>query len=69
MGIKIKPLHEVFCCTRNACHATGKTGPWDERWQLNISGTGIREMLRAEQKRVIADLESKLEQAPGEASE
>lgn len=46
MGIEIRLFHEVFYCTRCASHATSQTCPHDERYRLNISGTGIREMLR-----------------------
>lgn len=46
MGIDIRLFHEVFYCTRCASHATSQTCPHDERYRLNISGTGIREMLR-----------------------
>lgn len=46
LGIDIRLFHEVFYCTRSASHATAQTSPYDERYRLNISGTGIREMLR-----------------------
>lgn len=46
MGIDVRFFHEVFYCTRCASHATPHTCPHDERFRLNISGTGIREMLR-----------------------
>lgn len=46
LGIKVQLFHEVFYCTRCACHATTETCPHDLRYRLNISGTGIREMLR-----------------------
>lgn len=46
LGIDIRLYHEVFYCTR--CHslATVQTCPHDESYRINISGTGIREMLR-----------------------
>ncbi|MFZ6049930.1 sulfate adenylyltransferase [Pseudomonas sp. CR3202] len=46
LGIEIRLFHEVFYCTRCSSHATTETCPHDERYRLNISGTGIREMLR-----------------------
>lgn len=46
LGIDIRLFHEVFYCTRCASHATDQTCPHDKRYRLNISGTGIREMLR-----------------------
>ncbi|MNQ59721.1 Sulfate adenylyltransferase [compost metagenome] len=46
LGIDVRLFHEVFYCTRCASHATTETCPHDERHRLNISGTGIREMLR-----------------------
>nr|WP_309503094.1 sulfate adenylyltransferase [uncultured Roseovarius sp.] len=46
LGIDIRLFHEVFYCTRCASHASEQTCPHDERYRLNISGTGIREMLR-----------------------
>lgn len=46
MGIDVRLFHEVFYCTRCASHATTQSCPHDERYRLNISGTGIREMLR-----------------------
>ena len=46
LGIDVRLFHEVFYCTRCASHATVQTCPHDERFRLNISGTGIREMLR-----------------------
>jgi sulfate adenylyltransferase len=42
----VRLFHEVFYCTRCACHATSETCPHDDRFRLTISGTGIREMLR-----------------------
>lgn len=46
LGIDIRLFHEVFYCTRCGTHATTQTCSHDERFRLNISGTGIREMLR-----------------------
>ncbi len=46
LGIDIRLFHEVFYCTRCSNHATTQTCLHDERYRLNISGTGIREMLR-----------------------
>lgn len=46
LGIDIRLFHEVFYCTRCASHASTQTCSHNERFRLNISGTGIREMLR-----------------------
>lgn len=46
MGIDIRLYHEVFYCTRCDNPATSQTCPHDERYRINISGTGIRELLR-----------------------
>lgn len=46
LGIDIRLFHEVFYCTRCDSSATEYTCPHDERYQINISGTGIRELLR-----------------------
>ena len=46
LGIDVRLFHEVFFCTRCDSHASTETCPHDERYRLNISGTGIREMLR-----------------------
>ncbi len=46
LGIDIRLFHEVFYCTRCSSHASERTCPHDHRYRLNISGTGIREMLR-----------------------
>lgn len=46
LGIDIRLFHEVFFCTRCDSHASSQSCPHDERYRLNISGTGIREMLR-----------------------
>lgn len=46
LGIDVRLFYEVFYCTR--CHSLGtmQTCPHDEDYRINISGTGIREMLR-----------------------
>ncbi|NEU32422.1 sulfate adenylyltransferase [bacterium LRH843] len=46
IGIDIRLFHEVFYCTRCDTHATEQTCPHDEQYRMNISGTGIRELLR-----------------------
>lgn len=46
LGIDVRMFHEVFFCSRCDAHATAETCPHDARYHLNISGTGIREMLR-----------------------
>ncbi|WP_405099684.1 sulfate adenylyltransferase [Oceanobacillus sp. FSL H7-0719] len=46
LGIDIRLFHEVFYCTRCDSAATEYTCPHDERYRINISGTGIRELLR-----------------------
>lgn len=47
LGIDIRLFHEVFYDTRAATHATARTvNSEDMRYRLNISGTGIRELLR-----------------------
>lgn len=46
LGIEIRLFHEVFYCTRCDSPATGQSCPHDEQYRINISGTGIREMLR-----------------------
>lgn len=46
LGIDVRLFHEVFYCTRCDSHGTTQSCPHDERYRLNISGTGIREMLR-----------------------
>lgn len=46
LGIDIRLFHEVFYCTRCDHQATDQTCPHDERYRINISGTGIRELLR-----------------------
>src|SRR5699024_10584040 len=46
LGIDIRLFHEVFYCTRCDHPASDQTCPHDERYRINISGTGIRELLR-----------------------
>lgn len=46
LGIDIRLFHEVFYCTRCDNPATDYTCPHDEKYRINISGTGIRELLR-----------------------
>src|SRR5699024_9594917 len=46
LGIDVRLYREVFYCTRCDSLSTGHTCPHDERFHINISGTGIREMLR-----------------------
>lgn len=46
LGIDVRLFHEVFYCTRCDSQATGQSCPHDEQYRINISGTGIREMLR-----------------------
>lgn len=46
LGIDIRLFHEVFYCTRCDSPATEQTCPHDEQYRINISGTGIRELLR-----------------------
>lgn len=46
LGIDVRLFHEVFYCARCASHASVQSCPHDERYRLNISGTGVREMLR-----------------------
>lgn len=46
LGIDVRLFHEVFYCTRCDNPATELSCPHDERFRINISGTGIREMLR-----------------------
>src|SRR5690606_42029987 len=45
-GIDVRLFYDVFDCTRCASHATTQTCPRDTKYRLNISGTGIRDMLR-----------------------
>lgn len=46
LGIDIRLFHEVFYCTRCDNLATSQSCPHDESYRINISGTGIRELLR-----------------------
>lgn len=46
LGIDIRLFHEVFYCTRCDSPASEQSCPHDNRYRINISGTGIREMLR-----------------------
>ena len=46
LGIDIRLFHEVFYCTRCDSPASEYTCPHDDKYRINISGTGIRELLR-----------------------
>ncbi|WP_198668806.1 sulfate adenylyltransferase [Homoserinimonas sp. OAct 916] len=46
LGIEVRLFHEVFYCSRCSTHATTRTCPHGEKYRIQISGTGIREMLR-----------------------
>ncbi|MGF3055767.1 hypothetical protein [Microbacterium sp. YY-01] len=47
LGIDVRLFHEVFYDARASIHATARTTASDDvRYRLNISGTGIRELLR-----------------------
>src|SRR5660397_158154 len=46
LGIKPMFFLEVFYCTRCRATATERTCPHDSRYRMQISGTGIREILR-----------------------
>lgn len=46
LGIDVRLFFEVFYCTRCDSPATQQSCPHDESYRINISGTGIREMLR-----------------------
>src|SRR5699024_1769256 len=46
LGIDVRLYREVFFCTRCDSLATGHTCPHEDRFHINISGTGIRELLR-----------------------
>ncbi|AOV06799.1 sulfate adenylyltransferase [Sporosarcina ureilytica] len=46
LGIDVRLFHEVFYCTRCDASATEQSCPHDHQYRINISGTGIREMLR-----------------------
>jgi sulfate adenylyltransferase len=46
LGIDIRLFQEVFYCTRCDSAASEHTCPHDDKYRINISGTGIRELLR-----------------------
>ncbi|HLR67070.1 sulfate adenylyltransferase [Virgibacillus alimentarius] len=46
LGIDIRLFHEVFYCTRCDSPSTEQTCPHDKQYRINISGTGVRELLR-----------------------
>ncbi len=46
LGIDVRLYFEVFYCTRCDTLATMQSCPHDEQYRINISGTGIRELLR-----------------------
>lgn len=46
LGIDVRLFHEVFYCTRCNSPASQQTCPHDETYRINISGTGVRELLR-----------------------
>src|SRR5690625_4527545 len=46
LGIDVRLYREVFFCTRCDSLATGHTCPHEDQFHINISGTGIREVLR-----------------------
>ena len=46
LGLDIRLFHEVFYCTRCDNLGTELTCPHDIKYRINISGTGIRELLR-----------------------
>lgn len=46
LGIDIRLFHEVFFCVRCNSTTTKQSCPHDESVRINISGSGIREMLR-----------------------
>src|SRR5699024_12530847 len=46
LGINVRLFHEVFYCTRSSTPASAQTCPHDEDYRINISGTGISELLR-----------------------
>lgn len=46
LGIDLRLFHEVFYCLRCDTPATVQSCPHDEKYRINISGTGIRELLR-----------------------
>lgn len=46
LGIDVRLFHEVSYCLRCDSPVTAQSCPHDHRYRINISGTGIREMLR-----------------------
>src|SRR5690625_783358 len=46
LGIDVRLFQEVFYCTRCDSAATEYTCPHEGKYRINISGTGIRELLR-----------------------
>ena len=46
LGIDVMLFHEVSYCLRCDSLVTSQTCPHDNRYRVNISGTGIRELLR-----------------------
>lgn len=46
LGIDVRLFHEVFFCLRCNSPASSQSCPHDTTYRINISGTGIREMLR-----------------------
>jgi sulfate adenylyltransferase len=46
LGIEVRLFHEVSYCLRCNGPVTRRSCPHDDRYRINISGTGIREMLR-----------------------
>lgn len=46
LGIDVRLFHEVFYCTRCSSPASSQTCPHDDNYRINISGTGVRELLR-----------------------
>jgi sulfate adenylyltransferase len=46
LGIEVRLFHEVSYCLRCNSPVTKQSCPHDDRYRINISGTGIREILR-----------------------
>jgi sulfate adenylyltransferase len=46
LGIELLPFSEVFYCCRCGTTATENTCPHGKQYRINISGTGIRELMR-----------------------
>lgn len=46
IGIDVRLFHEVFYCVRCNATTTQQSCPHDESVRINISGTGVRELLR-----------------------